>query len=164
MNKRISNRMPPQNIEAKMSVLGGILLDNEALWKVTEIIVPEDFYREQHRVILLAMMELKAAKEPCDLVTLTTALRRSGTYDFAGGASYLAILVDYVPTAANITYYCRIVKENSIARRLVSAGTEIATRGTDPKEDVTELMDYAQKNLSKIIFRKVFFSAIIAIR
>jgi replicative DNA helicase len=133
-----------------MSVLGGILLDNDAMWKVTELLRPEDFYREPHRVIMLAMLELEKTKDPCDLVTLTTALRKSGDYESAGGASYLAMLVDYVPTAANITHYCKIVKETAIARKLVSAGTEIATRGTDPEEDVAELVDFAQKSVMEI--------------
>jgi len=137
-------------MEAEMSVLGGILLDNDAMWKVTELLRPEDFYREQHRVIMLAMLELEKNHEPCDLVTLTSVLRKCGTYDAAGGAAYLAMLVDYVPTAANITYYCKIVRETAIARRLVSAGTEIATRGTDPEENVTELVDYAQKTVMEI--------------
>ena len=150
MNNSISKKLPPQNIEAEMSILGGILLDNDAMWKVTELLRAEDFYREQHRIIMQAMVELEKLKEQCDLVTLSTALRKSGGYDAAGGAAYLAMLVDYVPTAANITYYCNIVKQTALARKLVSAGTEIATRGNDPEEDVTELIDYAQKTVMEI--------------
>jgi len=143
-------KKPPQNIEAEMSVLGGLLLDNDAMWKVTELLHPEDFYLEKHRRIMLAMLELEQGKNPCDLITLTTALRKRGDFDQVGGAAYLATLVDYVPTAANITYYCKIVREMSLARRLVSAGTEIATRGTSLKEDVGELVDYAQKTIMEI--------------
>jgi len=153
MNNTISKRLPPQNLEAEMSILGGILLDNDALWKVSELLAPEDFYRESHRKIMFAMLELEKDKEPCDLVTLSAALQKRGDYDAVGGASYLATLVDYVPTAANITYYCKIVHKTAVARKLVSAGTEIATRGTDPEEDVTELMDYAQKTIMEIADR-----------
>ena len=150
MSSSISKKLPPQNIEAEMSVLGGILLDNDAMWKVTELLRPEDFYREQHRKIMLAMLELEKNAEPCDLVTLSATLQKSGDYGAAGGAEYLLMLVDFVPTAANITYYCKIVKKTAIARRLVSAGTEIATRGNDPEEDVTELVDFAQKTVMEI--------------
>ena len=153
MSSSLPKRLPPQNIEAEMSVLGGILIDNDALWKVTEILVPEDFYREQHRKIILAMLDLEKAKEPCDFVTLSAVLQKRGDFEAAGGAAYLLLLVDYVPTAANITYYCKIVRQTAVARKLVSAGTEIATRGTDPEEDVNELMDYAQKSIMEIIDR-----------
>ena len=74
----ISKRLPPQNLEAEMSILGGILLDNDALWKVSELLAPEDFYRETHRKIMLAMLELEKDHEPCDLVTLSAALQKSG--------------------------------------------------------------------------------------
>jgi replicative DNA helicase len=150
MDSHDTYKKPPQNIEAEMSVLGGLLLDNDAMWKVTELLCPEDFYLEKHRRIMLALMELEQSKNPCDLITLTTALRKRGDFDQVGGAAYLTTLVDYVPTAANITYYCKIVREMSLARRLVSAGTEIATRGTSLKEDVGELVDYAQKTIMDI--------------
>lgn len=143
-------RLPPQNIEAEMSILGGILLDNEAIFKVMEVLKPEDFYREAHRKIFLAMLGLEERKEPCDLVTLAEALKKNGTLDEVGGAAYLLMLVDYVPTAANISYYCRIVQEKSLARKLVSIATEIASRGNDAEGDISDLMDYSQKEILAI--------------
>ena len=94
-----------------MCLLGGILLDNEAIHRVQEILTPSDLYRESHRKILKAMLELNEQREPCDLITLTDQLKRRGDLEDVGGAPYLATLVDYVPTAANIVYYCRIVKD-----------------------------------------------------
>jgi replicative DNA helicase len=113
------HKVPPQSLEAEMSILGGILLDNEAINRVLEILRTEDFYRESHRKIFKGMLALNENSEPCDLITLTTMLKKRGDLEDAGGGAYLAALVDYVPTAANIAYYCKIVKEKSISRSLI---------------------------------------------
>jgi replicative DNA helicase len=143
-------KLPPQSIEAEMSILGGVLLDNEAINRVLDILVPEDFYRESHRKIMRAMIELNEHREPCDLITLTTILKKRGELEEIGGAPYLATLVDYVPTAANIAYYSKIVKEKSISRSLISVATEIVTDGFDDQADIDELLDKAQKAIFKI--------------
>lgn len=132
-----------------MSVLGGILLENEALNKALEILRPDDFYRESHRKIFSALIELANRGEPADLVTLTAALQQAGALDAVGGSSYLATLVDFVPTAANITYYCRLVKEKSISRHLIRVATEIATRGYEGGE-VEKSLDWAEKSIFEI--------------
>src|SRR6185369_1814782 len=106
-------KLPPQSLDAEMSILGGILIDNDAINRVLEVLTSEDFYRESHRKIFQAMMRLSDLREPCDLITMSEMLRKQGELEEVGGASYLATLVDYVPTAANITYYCKIVKEKS---------------------------------------------------
>jgi replicative DNA helicase len=143
-------RLPPQSIEAEMSVLGGILLENEAINQVLELLAPEDFYREPHRKIFKAMLELSEHREPCDFITLTMMLKKRGDLEEAGGGAYLATLVDYVPTAANIAYYCKIVKEKSIARKLINASTDIITQGYDEQTDLTELLDKAQRSILEI--------------
>lgn len=143
-------KLPPQSIEAEMSILGGVLLDNEAINRVLDILVPEDFYRESHRKIMRAMIELNDHREPCDLITLTTILKRKGELEEVGGAPYLATLVDYVPTAANIAYYSKIVKEKAIARNLITAATEIVTEGYDGQVEIEELLDRAQKSIFEI--------------
>src|SRR5512140_152075 len=130
-------KLPPQNLDAELSILGGILIDNDAINRVLESIVPEDFYREVHRKIFLAMMQLSDRREPCDLVTLTETLKKKGELDEVGGAAYLLMLVDYVPTAANISYYCKIAKG-------------IVTRSYEDQSDVNELLDKAQKDLYEI--------------
>jgi replicative DNA helicase len=138
-----------------MSILGGILLDNEAINRVLEIITPDELYRESHRKIMRAMIDLNDRGEPCDLVTLTSMLKKNGELEDAGGGAYLSTLVEYVPTAANIAYYCRIVKEKGVSRKLISAATEIATRGYDEQTNVEELLDNAQKVIFEISENKL---------
>ena len=132
-----------------MSVLGGVLLENEALNKALEILRPEDFYREAHRKIFSALIDLSDKGEPADLVTLTAALQQKGDLEAVGGSAYLATLVDYVPTAANILYYCRMVKDKAVSRRLIQVATEIATRGYDGG-DVEADLDWAEKSIFEI--------------
>jgi len=144
-----SHRLPPQSLEGEMSVLGGVLLENEALNKALEILRPDDFYRDSHRKIFSALIDLSNRSEPADLVTLTAALQQQGALEAVGGSSYLATLVDYVPTAANITYYCKLVKEKAIARHLIRVATEIATRGYEGGE-VEKSLDWAEKSIFEI--------------
>jgi len=143
------HRLPPQSLEGEMSVLGGVLLENEALNKALEILRPDDFYRDSHRKIFTTLIELANRGEPADLVTLTAALQQQGELDAVGGSSYLATLVDFVPTAANIAYYCRMVKEKAISRHLIRVATEIATRGYDGGE-VEQTLDWAEKSIFEI--------------
>jgi replicative DNA helicase len=133
-----------------MSILGGILLENEAINRVLEILAPEDFYRESHRKILRAMIDLNERGEPCDLITLTAIMKQKGQLEEIGGAAYLATLVDLVPTAANIHYYSRIVKEKGVVRKLISAATDIVSKGYEDRVEVEELLDNAQKVIFEI--------------
>jgi len=149
MDKVPSHRLPPQYLEGEMSVLGGILLENQALNKALEILTPDDFYRESHRKIFQTLIELSERGEPADLVTLSAALQQNGGLDAVGGASYLGTLVDYVPTAANIIYYCRLVKEKAMARHLIEVATEIATRGYEGG-DMESTLDWAEKSIFDI--------------
>lgn len=150
-----SKKLPPQSIEAEMSILGGILLENEAINRVLDVLVPEDFYRETHRKIMRAMIELNEHREPCDLITLTTMLKKRGDLEEVGGGAYLATLVDFVPTAANIAYYSKIVKEKAILRTLIFAATEIITQGYDEQVEIEQLLDNAQKNIFDISENKL---------
>ncbi|MFQ5902233.1 MAG: replicative DNA helicase [Candidatus Binatia bacterium] len=154
-------KVPPQNLEAESSVLGGILLDNDAINRVLEILTPEDFYRESHRKIYRAMMELSDRNEPVDLITLSEFLKARGELDSVGGTSYLASLADLVPTAANITYYARIVREKAILRHLISAATEIATQGFEEQGNVDEFLDVAEKVIFDISEKKVKSSFVV---
>lgn len=149
MSEQPSHRLPPQSLEGEMSVLGGILLENEALNKALEILRPEDFYRESHRKIFAALIDLSDRGEPADLVTLTSTLQKKGELEEVGGSSYLGVLVDYVPTAANIGYYCRMVKEKALARQMINVSTEIATRGYEGG-DIEQVLDWAEKSIFEI--------------
>jgi len=146
---RAEHRLPPQNLEAEMSVLGGVLLENEALNRALEVLRPEDFYREAHRKIFAALITLSERNEPADLVTLTAVLKNRDALDEVGGSSYLSTLVDFVPTAANINYYCKIVKEKAISRELIKVATEIASRGYEGGE-VEASLDWAEGEIFKI--------------
>jgi len=143
-------RVPPQSIEAEESVLGGILLDNTAIDRVIELLGVDDFYRESHRKIFRAMIELSERGEPADIITLTDVLRGHGEIGDVGGVTYLAELAERVPTAANILQYGRIVKEKAILRGLISVTTEIATRSYHASEDVDELLDQAEQRIFAI--------------
>jgi replicative DNA helicase len=155
MNHTDMRKLPPQSIEAEMSILGGILVDNEAINRALEILTPEDLYRESHRKIMRAMIELNEKGEPCDLITMTTILKRKGELEEVGGGAYLATLVDFVPMAANIYYYCKIVKEKCITRKLITAATDIVSKGFEDKVDVEELLDVAQKVIFEISENKI---------
>ena len=155
MSQDSVHKLPPQSIEAEMSILGGILIDNDAINRVLEILEPTDFYRESHRKVFGAMLELSDRREPCDLITLTDSLKRRGDLDTCGGAGYLATLVDYVPTAANIAYYCKIVKEKALSRRLISVATDIVTTGYSDQGNVNEMLDGAQKALFELSENKL---------
>ncbi len=142
-------------MEAEQSVLGGILIENEAINKVMEIVTTDDFYRDAHRKIFYALINLSERDEPADLITLTNELRRMDQLDSVGGASYLASLIDSVPTAANIEYYARIVKEKAILRRLIQTSTEIITQSYEDRADVENFLDDAERAIFQISEHRV---------
>jgi replicative DNA helicase len=148
-------KVPPQNLQAESSVLGGILLENEAVNLVLELLRAEDFYRESHRKIFRAMIELSDRNEPVDLITLSEFLKGRGDLEAVGGTAYLASLADFVPTAANISFYARIVREKSILRSLISTATDIATRGYEEQGNVEEFLDAAEKVIFDISEKKI---------
>jgi len=156
-----SHKLPPQNLEAEQSVLGGILIENEAINRVMEILDADDFYRDGHRKIFNALINLSERDEPADLITLTNELRKIDQLDSIGGASYLASLIDSVPTAANIEYYAKIVKEKSILRKLIQTSTEIITQSYEDRGDVEVFLDEAERAIFDISEKRVrpsFFS------
>ncbi len=146
-------KLPPQNIEAEQMVLGAILLENDAINKVVEILSPGDFYKDAHRIIFTVMLEMFESGEAIDLVTLPDIIRRKGGLEAVGGASYLAFLVNLVPTAANIKNHARIVKDKSIRRKLINSATNIITQsyGESPENQSTdELLDKSEKAIFDI--------------
>ncbi len=150
-----SHKIPPQNLEAEQSVLGGILIENQAINKVMEILTPDDFYRDGHRKIYGALIDLSERDEPADLITMTNELRKKDQLDVIGGASYLASLIDSVPTAANIEYYARIVREKAVLRKLIETSTEIITQSYQDRGDVENFLDEAEKAIFEISERRV---------
>jgi replicative DNA helicase len=150
-----SHKLPPQHLEAEQSVLGGILIENEAINRVTEILDADDFYRDAHRKIFNALINLSERDEPADLITLTNELRKTDQLDSIGGASYLTSLIDSVPTAANIEYYAKIVKEKAILRKLIQTSTEIITQSYEDRGDVEVFLDEAERAIFEISEKRV---------
>jgi replicative DNA helicase len=140
-------RLPPQNLEAEQSVLGAILLENTAMSKAMEILTEEDFYKTAHRKIYLAMLDLSEHGEVIDQITLTEHLKGRGQLESVGGAAYLAELVQAVPTAANIRYHCKIVRDKALLRGLIGTSTEVITRGYDGTGSVDDLLDFAERSV-----------------
>lgn len=150
-----SHKLPPQNIEAEQSVLGAILIENEAIHRITEILSPDDFYREAHRKLYNALLGLSERDEPADLITLTNELRKNDQLDSVGGASYVTSLIDSVVTAANVEYYARIVKEKAVLRKLIETSTQIITRSYEDQGDVDELLDESERVIFQITENRV---------
>ena len=139
-----AGRVPPHDLDAEMSILGSILLDPLSIAKVLQFLHPEDFYRENNGQIFRAALDLFAAGEPIDNVTLASQLQTMGLLDRVGGRAQLASMQSAVPTAANIEYYGRIVKEKAYKRRLISAGGNIAGYGYDDSIEAEDAINQAQ--------------------
>ncbi|MCS7203090.1 MAG: replicative DNA helicase [Thermodesulfovibrio sp.] len=144
------DRLPPQSIEAEQAVLGAILLEGEAITKAIEVVSPEDFYRESHRKIYTAMLELFEKNEPIDLITLTDHLRDKAQLDEVGGLSYISHLATVVPTSANIRYHAKLVREKALLRSLIKACTEIITKAYEEPEDAEQMLDQAERLIFEI--------------
>jgi replicative DNA helicase len=155
-----SVRVPPHHLEAERSILGGILLDKEALSRALEVIGPDDFYKESHRMIFQGILELFDRNEPADVVTVSHVLRNRGQLDAVGGMDYLALLADQVPTAANVAYYARIVKEKATLRKLIRKSSEILQGCYEDRSDLDEFLDDVERGIFEVAedrARKAFF-------
>jgi len=148
-------KLPPQNIEAEQSVLGSILLENSAINRVLEVLSAGDFYSEAHRKIFNVAVELSEKNEPVDLITLSNALKDKNMLDSVGGTTYLASLVDNVPSAANAANYSKIVKEKAILRGLITSATEIIENCFETGSDVDNILDKAEHSIFEISENKV---------
>jgi len=151
----ILRRVPPQNLEAEESVLGAILLENEAINQAVETLSADDFYREAHRTLFRAMVELSDRNQPVDAITLTDALRAKGKLEEVGGPAYIAELAIRVPTAANVAHYARIVREKAVLRSLASVATDIASGAYDGQSNVDEFLDEAEHRVFEISERRI---------
>lgn len=149
-----SQRLPPQNLEAEQAVLGGILLDNASFDKVADTLGSHDFYRPANGKIFQSMVELAKRSEPIDVVTLTSKMKEMGFFEEIGGASYLAELLERVPTAVHSEFHARLIGEQAIKRRLITACTDIATKGFDPTLSAGELVDFAEREIFQVASQK----------
>ncbi len=140
----------PQNLDAERSVLGAVLLDNHALNAAVERLRPEDFFLDQHRRVFQQMMALGEAQQAIDLVTLTDELHRRGELEAAGGAAYLAQLMDGVPRVTNIDHYARIVKEKAVLRNLIHTTHAIQQQALEADEDADVILDRAESEIFQL--------------
>lgn len=144
-------RIPPHSTEAEQSVLGGLLLDNEAWDRVSERVVAQDFYTRGHRIIFEAIGRLIELGDPVDLVTLTESLEHEQKLDSVGGFVYVAEIMKNTPSAANIAAYAEIVRERAVTRELIAVANEIAEAGFDGQGRPShELLDFAESKVFKI--------------
>ena len=148
-------KVVPQNLEAEMSVLGSMLIEEDAISRAVEILNDSHFYKQAHRKIFSAIINLYENDQAVDLITLTERLKKDGTLEEIGGASYLATLTNVVPTAANVAYYAGIVKEKALLRSLIQASTQIVTESYDTTKDVDSLLDKAESLIFEITQREV---------
>lgn len=149
-----SLRLPPHSLEAEQSVLGGLMLDNDAWLHVSERLTFQDFYRRDHAAIFRGVEALANEGKPYDIVTLAEWLASQGLLESVGGIDYLAQLAENTPTAANIDAYADIVRDRSVLRELIRAGTEIAEAGYRPDgRSTSELIDLAERTVFEIAER-----------
>ena len=147
-------RTPPQDVLAEQSVLGGMLLSKDAISEVVEILRERDFYRPAHELIYDAILDLYSRGEPADPVTVSAELTKRGDLVRAGGAPYLHTLISSVPTAANASYYAKIIRERAIMRRLVEAGTKIVQLGYTTEGEVDDAVNQAQAEVHAVTERR----------
>jgi replicative DNA helicase len=143
-----SLKLPPNSVEAEQSVLGGLLLENEALDKVADLIAASDFYRHDHRVIYEHISRLIEQNKPADIVTVAESLDSTAELNSVGGIAYLGALAQNTPSAANIRRYAEIVRERAVMRNLVEIGSSIAESAFNPQgKDAAQLLDEAEARI-----------------
>ena len=150
----VLERQSPWSPEAEQAVLGAMLLDADAALKALELLDDAAFYRDQHRRLFRAMAVLMERGKVIDPVLLRDELARRGDLEAAGGAEYIAVLLDVVPTAANVEHHCRIVKDKALLRRLIEAGTAVVQQAFEGRQDVDTLLDAAEQRIFEISFQR----------
>lgn len=155
LDHSLIERLPPQNLEAEMAVLGSMLIEEEAISDALEVLRESDFYKEPHRRIFSCLINLYDQRKAIDLITVVEKLKNDNVLEEVGGASYLTALTNVVPTAANAAHYSRIVKEKSILRLLISSATRIVSESYETEDSVDQVLDRAEKMIFEISDRRV---------
>jgi len=157
-------KLPPQNTEAEMAVLGSMLIEEDAISVAVEHLSADDFYKEAHKKIFSSIVHLYDQRKAVDLITLVEKLKNDNALEEVGGASYLAGLTNVVPTAANVAHYARIVKEKNILRLLINHATQIVTDAYETEEGVNQVLDRAEKMIFEIADNRVGKAGFISIK
>jgi len=150
MPNEMPEKKPPQNIEAEQSLLGCLMLDKNAIIKVSDFVNAEDFYKNIHKEIYQAMVNLFEKMEPIDIISVSTRLKEMGQLDGIGGSTYLTSLINLVPTATHVANYAKIVREKKVLRDLIEASHEIGLDAFDESQEVDVLLDKAEKKVFSI--------------
>ncbi len=140
-------RVPPHNLEAEASVLGSLMLDKDAVIKIADLLKLGDFYKDDHNLIYETMLALYEEREPIDVLSLSNKLEEKGKLERVGGSSYLASLVNTVPSATNVVHYAKVVQKKALLRRLITAASDIIELGYDESEDAQKLLDEAEQKI-----------------
>lgn len=150
MANKNNDRLPPQDIDAEMSVLGSILMDKESLFKVVDFLNPSDFYIGTHKLIYQSMLDLSEKGRPLDILSVSSVLKEKGKLEEVGGQSALTAMVNSVPSAMHVSHYGEIVHKKSLLRKMIQASYDIGQLGYQESEDVDALLDEAEKKVFKI--------------
>jgi replicative DNA helicase len=148
--ERAAGRVPPQNIEAEASLLGSILIEKDAVIKVADIVTPDDFYVSANGLIFAAIMDLYEARQPIDIVSLSSKLSDAGELERMGGAAYITELTNAVPTSAHVVHYAGIVAHKATLRRLIAAASNISGLGYDEQTPLDQLLDRAEQTIFEV--------------
>lgn len=144
------NRIPPQDAEAEQAILGSLLLDKDAIIKIADKVVAEDFYEDRHAVIFRTIMDLYEQRSAIDLLTVSSRLREGDSLDKVGGGSYLATLVNIVPSSAHVLHYANIVRKKGTLRRLISQANDIISMSYNEEMDLESTLDKAEQKLFSV--------------
>lgn len=150
-----ASTIPPQNLDIEASLLGSLLIEGESFIKIADMIAADDFYDEKHRRVFAAMRTLHDKRSPVDILTLSEQLKTEGQLENVGGAGYLTELTNYVPTAAHLEQYAKVVADKAIRRRLISASQDITAIGFDENKSLQELIEEAETRLFEVSERHV---------
>jgi replicative DNA helicase len=148
-------KIPPQNVEAEIAVLGSMLLDHDAISQAVEILNADYFYKDSHRKIFSAMLRLFDDNKAIDIITVMEELKKTNSLDEAGGPAYISGLASAVPTTANFTHYAKIVKEKMLLRSLITTATQIVTECYDTTQEADTLVDKAEQRIFDVTSKKV---------
>ena len=147
-------KVPPHDLEAEQAIIGSMLTDRDAVISAVEVLKDDDFYREDNKIIYEAILNLYSRSEPIDIITVKSELESMGKIDQVGGLEYLAELPEKVPTTANAMKYIKIGEEKSTLRQLIKTANEIIELGYNPTEDVTDIMEGAEKKIFNVMQEK----------
>ena len=143
-------KLPPQDLEAEHSVLGALLINKDAIFKITDFLTPEDFYKNSHAIIYETIIGLFEKREPIDILSVTSRLKERDLLKKVGGSAYLAEMINSVPSAAHIEHYAKIVREKKILRDLISTSAEITENAFNHGGDLDEVLDKIEQKVFAI--------------